>query len=192
MSRLLGGGALVLLQLAAAVPAVAQSRVTSFEELRRHLRPGDEVSVARTSGEPVRGRVVALRDAQIDIRAAAKGAAPQEIAIPANAIRWLERRRDSSRNGTLIGAGIGAAVIGVFFIRALAIDRNDIDGWGPVYAGGAALFAGIGAFTGWAIDAMHSKPALRFEAASIANVQIGVTPRASRRPGVAVTLSFSR
>ena len=190
MSRLLCVGALVGLQLAAVVPAAAQTRVTSFDELRRHLQPGDTVAIARTAGEPVTGRVIALRDVHIDIRAATKGATQEEIAIPVDAIRWLERRRDSTRNGAMIGAGVGAGIIGVFFVRALAIDRNDIDGWGPIYAGGAALFAGIGALTGWAIDAAQSKPALRFDAASIGKVAISVAPTVSRRPRFALTLSF--
>lgn len=148
------------LSLGGASAVFAQVRVATLEELRRELSPGDVISIVRTTGDPVKGRLRRFGDTDIDLRADI-----QELKIPLGAIRSLERPRDSTRNGALIGAGVGAGVSLAMFIHAAAIDRNEMDEWAAGYLAGGAITTAIGALAGWAIDRAHSKPHLRFVAA---------------------------
>ena len=54
--------------LMGASPVLAQTRVSSLEELRRVLDPGDMIVVAQSVGEPVAGRLTRLGDAHLDLR----------------------------------------------------------------------------------------------------------------------------
>ena len=58
-----------------------------------------------------------------------------------------KRRGDRGRHRR----GVGAAM----FLRAVVVDRNEMDEWAPLYLGGAAVCTGIGALVGWAIDAAN-------------------------------------
>ena len=82
-------------------------------------------------------------DTALDIRTEtrlATGEQHADVTVPVGTIRSLERPRDSSRNGVLIGAGVGAGVSLGMFIHAAAVDYNEIDEWGPMYlAMGAEL-----------------------------------------------------
>jgi hypothetical protein len=162
-------------------PALAQVREATLEELRRELSPGDFISLVQTTGDSVSGRLVRFTDTALDIRTEqAAGKQRLDLTVPLVTIRSLERPRDSSRNGVLIGAGVGAGVSLGMFIYAAAVDYNEIDEWGPTYAAMGAAYTGIGALAGWAIDSAHSKPHVRFR----------VAPVLARRKGFALTLSF--
>ena len=109
---------------------------------------------------------------------------------PFGTIQSLERPRDSSRNGVLIGADVGAGVSLAKFTYAAAVDYNEIDEWGPIYLAMGAAYTGVGALVGWAIDSAHSKPHVRFNAPSAETMKIRVAPLLARRKGMAVALSF--
>lgn len=180
---LLGGGS-----------AAAQVRVSTVEELQRTLSPGDVVSVVRTEGGAIEGRLLRIGAAGLEIRGEVEEAGrPRrrgDVTVPFTALQSLERRRDSPRNGALIGAGAGAAAAGAMFVGAVVVDRNEIDEWAPIYMGYGAVFSGIGALVGWAVDSGRSKPPVRFDRRSAGALDVKVAPLLSRRPGVVVMLSF--
>ena len=146
--------------------AIAQTPVTSLEELRHELAAGDLITVATAAGQPVAGRLVRLGDIDLDLRLvrAPREAGRRNLTIPLDGIRSIERPRDSARDGAKIGAGIGLAYGAAMFVHAMVIDRNEMDEWAPFYAGATAISCGIGALIGWAIDAGRSKPHIRFDA----------------------------
>jgi hypothetical protein len=185
----------VALGLVGAAPAVAQTRVATLDELRRELTPGDVISVVQTEGGLVRGRLLRFGDTDLDLQAEAQQAPGEprrrlDLKVPLSAIQSLERHRDSSRNGALIGAGVGGGIVLGMFVYGAAVDFNEIDEWGSGYLAAAGIFAGIGALAGWAIDAAHSKPHVRFDAPSTGKMTIRAVPLLSRGPGTALVLSF--
>ena len=177
-------------------PASAQTPVTSLEELRRELAVGDVITVVPAAGQPIAGRLMRLGTVDLEIRPANRRSSrergPQDVTIALSALQSLERPRDSARNGGAIGAGIGAGFGGAMFVRALAVDRNELDEWATFYAGGAAICSGIGALIGWAVDAANSKPHIRFAASPDGRTTVSVRPVYSRGRGIALAVSFSR
>ena len=174
-------------------PALAQIRAVTLEELRRELSPGDFISLVQVTGESVSGPLVHVGDTAVEIRTEirqAKGKQRLNVTVPLGAIRSLERPRDSSRNGARIGAGVGAGMGLGMLIYAAAVDYNEIDEWGPMYLAMSAVYTGVGAVVGWAIDAAHSKPAVRFDAPPAETMRIRVAPILGRRKGMALVLSF--
>ena len=174
-------------------PALAQVREATLKELRHELSPGDFISLVQTSGESVTGRLVGFGDSALDIRIEIRedtGKQRLNIMVPLATIRSLERPRDSSRNGLLIGAGIGGGLVLGMFVYAAAVDYNEIDEWAPMYLAMGAVYTGIGALVGWAIDSAHSKPHVRFNASPNETMRIGVAPLVARRKGMAVVMSF--
>jgi len=90
----------------------------------------------------------------------------------------------------VLGAAAGAGLGGALFLAALATDRNEIDEWAGPYAAATAVSVGVGALIGWAIDAVASKPRIRFDASSGGGTSVSVRPLYSRRHGIAVALHF--
>lgn len=183
---------IVAIGLAEPIAAHAQVRVATLDELRRTLDPGDVIWVQQTSGESNKGRLLSLGNSDLTILAETQQSGPHrrvEITIALTAIQSLERRRDSSRNGALIGAGVGAGLTGAMFVHALVVDRNELDEWAPIYLGYGAVCTGIGALVGWAIDSGRSKTHVRFDAQA-PRLQVRVAPLVSRGRGLALTLSF--
>ncbi len=175
--------------------ASAQIRVTNIDQLRRELSPGDALTIVQATGESVRGRLLRLGDKDLDIRTEAGPATGAErrrldVTIPLSTIQSLERPRDSTVNGALIGAGVGAGVSLAVFIHAVAVDRNEVDEWIGPYLLATGIFTAVGAGAGWAIDRAHSKPHIRFDAPSSKSTQIRIVPLLGRRTGVGVVLSF--
>ena len=176
-----------------ASPGIAQTRVTSLDELRRELATGDVITVVPTDGQPVAGRLMRLGTLDLEVRLAdTRRPGPREVTVALDAIRSLERRRDSARNGAALGAGIGAGVGGALFIHAIVVDRNEIEEWAPSYVAAAAVCTGIGALVGWAMDAAKSKPHVRFDAPSEGKTTVSVRPAYAKGRGIALTVSFTR
>jgi len=102
-------------------------RVATLDELRRELSPGDFISVVQRTGDSVRGRLRRFGDTDLDLEAETQQAPseqrrPLDLTILLSAIQSLERPRDSSRNGVLIGAGIGGGFSLAMFVYAAAVD----------------------------------------------------------------------
>ena len=176
-------------------PVWAQLRVTTLSDLQQTLAPGDSISLMRTSGEVVTGRLLRFGLSDLDVRPAIRPAAGQpvsrlDLTVPFETIQSLERLRDSTRNGMLIGAGIGAGFVGAMFAYAVAVDRNEIDEWGPIYLGYGVLFTGVGGLIGWAIDARHAKPYARFDRPVVETTKISLVPLGSRGRGMALVVAF--
>ncbi|MEQ1911880.1 MAG: hypothetical protein ABMA15_23880, partial [Vicinamibacterales bacterium] len=168
-ARMLFPALIVALNMIGSSPALAQTQVATLEELRRQLSPGDFISIVRTTGDPVRGQLRRLGDTDLDLHADTQRASleqrrPLDLKVPLSAIQSIERPRDTSRNGALIGAGVGAGFSLAMFIHAAAVDFNEIDEWAAGYLVAGAISTGIGALAGWAIDRAHSKPHIRFDA----------------------------
>jgi hypothetical protein len=177
-----------------ASPAFAQVRVATLDEMRRALSPGDMVSVVQTTGDPVRGRLRRFGDSDLDLQPEGQQTSPKprltmDLKIPLSAIQSLERPRDSSLNGALIGAAVGGGFWLAVFVYAAAVDFNEIDEWAAGYLAAAAVSSGIGALAGWAIDRAHSKPHVRFNA-SPGTVRFRAVPLRSRGWGLTMVLSF--
>lgn len=173
-------------------PAIAQTRVTSLDALRHELATGDLITVVTAAGQPIKGRLVRLGDADLDVRRINERTPerPQDLTIPLDAVLSIERPRDSARNGAMIGAGIGAAYGAAMFVHAVVVDLNEMDEWAGFYAGAAAISIGIGALIGWAIDAGHSKPHIRFDP-SAERTRVSVQPVYAPGRGIALAVSFS-
>ena len=175
--------------------ARGEVRVATLDELRQELKPGDFISVVQTTGDSVRGRVQRFGSTDIALRAEPHQASleqrrPLDLTIPLSAIQSLERPRDPSRNGALIGAGIGAGVTLAGFVYAAAVDYNEIDEWGPTYLAMGGIYTGLGALAGWAIDRARSKPHLRFDTPSSGAPTFRAVPPLSRGVGMTMVLSF--
>jgi hypothetical protein len=179
-----------------ASPCIAQTPVTSLEQLQRELAVGDSITIVPSVGQPVAGRLTRLGAVDLDVRLANKRTREErgsrDVTIPLSAIHSLERPPDAVRNGAALGAGIGAGFSGAMFVRALVIDRNEMDEWATLYVGVAAVSTGIGALIGWAVDAANSKPHIRFDASSGSRTKLSVQPVYSRSRGIALAVSFSR
>ena len=182
--------------LMGASPVLAQTRVSSLDELRRVLDPGDLIVVVPSIGEPVAGRLTRLGDAHVDLRLVdtriSQGGGTRDVSIALDAIRSIERRRDPVGNGATIGAGIGAGFGGAMFLYGAIIDRNELEEWAPLYLGVAAVCTGISALIGWAIDAANSKPHIKFESFTNGRTTIAVQPVYSRGRGIALGVVVSR
>ena len=179
---------------AGATPAAAQTRVSSLDELRRDLSPGDRITVVPAAGPAVEGRLMRFGADEMEIRLEKRARPPtlRDVTLPLTGISSLERPRDSARNGAAIGALVGAGAGGAMFLAALVVDRNEIDEWAGFYAGAAAVGTGIGALIGWAIDAGHSKPHIRFDAAPVRTTRAGARAAYPRGHGIAAAVTISR
>jgi hypothetical protein len=175
--------------------ADGEVRVATLDELRRELTHGDFISLVRTTGDSARGRLRRFGETDLGLQAETQQAPPEQrrpldLKIPLSVIQSLERPRDSSRNGALIGAGIGGGLSLAMLVYAAAVDYNEIDEWGPIYLAAGGIYTGLGALAGWAIDRAHSKPHIRFDAPSQGTVTIRAVPLLSRGPGMAMVLAF--
>ncbi len=167
--------------LVPASSALGQAGTPSLDALRRELGRGDAISVVREGGESLTGRLLRIGDRDLDIRIS--GPHGRDVTILLDDVRSLERRRDSLQNGALIGAGIGGGFFGAVFIYAAAVDRNEMDEWAAGYLMAGAVTAGLAALVGAAIDAMRSKPAVRFDRGGSRAAKLRVVPLAQPRHG---------
>lgn len=146
-----GARALVLLiagGLATASAASAQEPATSFDALSTRLQAGQVIWVTDATGRETRGRLERLSADELVL--ADDGS---KTFAAADVRRVRARDRDSLKNGTLIGLGIGAGLGTAWCIGAAADDSGDLDA-GVECAEGFTVFPGLGALIGLAIDAV--------------------------------------
>ena len=171
--------------LTVAPGASAQEPVRDFSQLNTRLKPGDTVWVTDGEGRELKGKITSFGPDALVVDA---GGART---LPAVDVRLIqERRRDSFKNGTLIGLGIGAG-FGVIACAGFVEGSQDA-GWCALAIG---AYGGIGAAIGLGIDALtpgkkiavyraSGTPGTTPARLSIAPV---ITPRVK---GVAVSFAF--
>jgi len=131
--------------------ASAQQPARSFDALKFTIAIGDTISVADATGHEIKGRVTAISDTSLTL--AVDGTSRSFAA--ADVSRVDRRRRDSTKNGALIGAGTGA-LVGFGVGRAAdspSCPRPGIE-CGQGSALGAITGALWGAAGGWIADTL--------------------------------------
>jgi hypothetical protein len=185
--------AMVGMEAVCAGDAVAQTPMTSLVQVREQLAAGDFIRIVPTAGPVLSGHLIRFGEATLDLRVKEQklpGETPRQVLIRLTEIRTIERPRDSTRNGTLLGAAVGGSVGAAMFVHALIVDRNEIDEWMPLYAGFTAVSTVVGGLIGWTIDTARSKPHVRFDADLGKQTRLVVHPMVSRdRVVIAVTVS---
>jgi hypothetical protein len=184
--------AVVLVALFAGMPLVvaAQEPVTSFDLLNTRLRPGDTVWVTDTQGLEIHGKIQSLSPRAVTLDA---GGARTLAAADVSVIR--ERERDSVRNGTLIGLGVGGSLALAWCVGAVADDSGS-ERAGVECAEGLVVYAGLGTLLGAGIDAViPGKMRVAYRAPGVtgasATTRVSILPVVARRTaGIAVSLSF--
>lgn len=181
--------AFVLFGLVPAGPVVAQVRLSTLDDVRREVTPGDLITVA-TGGDTIAGRLQRWGDTDLVIRTVAQPTAGQQrrssdVTIRVSDLQSLERPRDSSKNGALIGAAIGGG-----FVAGVSL-AEDVD-WSRFgqYMAVAAGYTGVGALLGWVIDRAHSKRHVRFDASSPRSARIHVIPLRAQGAGISLAVSY--
>ena len=185
--RLSRSTAMILVAVFIAVPALAaaQEPVRDFSQLNTRLKPGDTVWVTDSQGREIKGKITNLSSGSLALKA--KGA-PILSATDVSTIQL--RDRDSLKNGTLIGLGVGAG-LGLAGCISIA-GEEDAGAW---CAMGMLFYAGVGAGLGAVIDAMiPGKKLVVYRAAGLAGAPPArvsfapvITPRAK---GIAVSFAF--
>src|SRR5262245_58659044 len=105
-------------------------------------RAGEEVIVTQAgSGEELRGHLVELSSSSLAILVDG-----QRREVPIDQVLRIDGRKDSLKNGTLIGLGVFAG------LAALSCPSIDSAGWCAYSIG---INAGLGAAIGAGIDALH-------------------------------------
>jgi len=161
--------------------AAAQDPVKSFDQLNTRLKIGDTIWVTDAQGQEVKGKLSALSTDGLTLDAGGtKTLAARDISI----VR--ERRRDSLKNGAIIGA-IPGAIFGLM--------GGGMADEGPGAAIGAVVVGALGAAVGAGIDALipgkkvvaYWAPRSTGPAPHRVSLAPVITPRAK---GVAVAFSF--
>lgn len=182
--RIASLAAAALLATAAAVSA--QETAASFDALAARLQVGQRIWVTDTTGREVHGRLERLSSDGLVLKAEVL----ETVAAP-DVHRVRARARDSLKNGTLIGLGIGAGMGTAWCIGAIADDSGDIDA-GVECAEGFTVFPGLGAVIGLAVDAViPGKLQVIYQAPQPRGASLVVVPSFSPRvKGLAVSFAF--
>jgi hypothetical protein len=142
-------GVLVLAALlATTAPASAQEPASSFAALAGRIRAGQVIWVTDAKGRERRGRLERLSTDELVLKTTGI-----ETIAATDVRRVRARDRDSLKNGTLIGLGVGGALGSAWCIGAIADDSGDIDA-GVECAEGFTVFPALGTLIGLAVDAM--------------------------------------
>jgi|WetSurMetagenome_2_1015567.scaffolds.fasta_scaffold359116_2 hypothetical protein len=132
-----------------AAHAAAQPPATSFDQLPGRVRVGDTVWVTGPDGRELKGTLWDITSSSVAVRSAGR-----TTTFGPDSLRSMSAgKRDSLRNGALIGLGIGlglAALVSTECSNRLAC-----------FVVGGAFYAGVGVGAGVGIDALT--PAGRVE-----------------------------
>jgi hypothetical protein len=144
--------------------------------------------VTDQSGREVRGRLERLSRDGLVLEW------DRQVTLAASDVRRVRTRdRDSLKNGTLIGLGVGGGLGTAWCIGAIADDSGDIDARVEC-AEGFTVFPGLGTLIGLAVDAViPGKMRVIYETppSPDARVRLMVAPLvSSRAKGVAVLFAF--
>ena len=122
-------------------PAPAQATANSFAELQTVLKKGQTVMVTDASGQRVKGKVAEVSPSSLVVLI------PEARTFAEGTVREIRAAAGSSRNGALIGLGVGGGA-GVAIILAKCHNGPDCSYALKVGAGYAAIGAAIGAGIG--------------------------------------------
>jgi hypothetical protein len=140
---------LVVAGLVVTMAAVsAQEAAASFDALAGRIHVGDRIWVTDATGREVRGRLERLSSDGLVLDANGL-----ETFAAADVRRIRVRDRDSLKNGTLIGLGVGGAMGTAWCIGAVADDSGELDARVEC-AEGFTVFPGMGALIGLTVDAL--------------------------------------
>jgi hypothetical protein len=126
----------------------AQEAAASFDALAGRIYAGERIWVTDATGREVRGRLERLSIDGLVLKANGL-----ENFAAADVRRVRARDRDSLKNGTLIGLGVGGAMGTAWCIGAIADDSGEID-TRVECAEGFTVFPGLGALIGLAVDVL--------------------------------------
>jgi hypothetical protein len=169
-----------ILVLCAAPSARAQAVVSSLEELRLELAPGQTVSIQDRDGKTISGTLSAVTAQAITLRRKTgdvQTVAADRVAAVATV--------DSNENGMLVGAGVGAVpavIMGAMLGTRCANEGGSCLGHIGLYGG---MFIGIGTAIGYAVDSA-SDNGKRFTLTRFGvgtETRVTVSPVASLRGG---------
>lgn len=180
-SQRLRSAFVLLAALALPTAARAQQVADTFDQLRVVLAPGADIRVTETDGTSVKGTFDGISGHSLNLTV--QGA---HVLLDQDAILRIQERQDDSvangaRNGFFVGAGFG-------LLGGAAIA---MEGGSPVLIPiVTAVYGGIGAGIGVAIDAMITTHRTVYEARA-KHASLAVAPVVGRtRKGVAVTVGF--
>jgi hypothetical protein len=180
---------LVAALLATATAASAQEPAATFEALSGRLQIGQVVWVTDPTGREARGTLERLTSEELVLNG------DRAVTFAAAAVQRVRTRdRDSIRNGTLIGLGVGGAMGTAWCIGAIADDSGDIDARVEC-AEGFTVFPALGALVGLAVDAViPGTMRVVYQASSpreTARARLMLTPLVSARvTGMTLMLAF--
>jgi hypothetical protein len=183
-------GLLVVAGIVATAAAVsAQEVAASFDALAGRIQVGDRIWVTDATGREVRGRLERLSSDELVLKANRS-----ETFAAADVRRVRARDRDSLKNGTLIGLGVGGAMGTAWCIGAIADDSGDIDARVEC-AEGFTVFPALGTLIGLAVDALiPGKRRVVYQASlplEVSRASLMVVPLlSSRQRGLAVSFVF--
>lgn len=155
----------------------AEAQPSPTDAVNLSVRPGQVIHVTDVRGRTVKGR---LAEARPDVIRLVVGQQDASIAAP-DVQRVVWEKPDSSLNGLLIGAAVGA-IPGIYYLIA---DPNECTGMCPEEYG---LIA-VGAAVGWFVDRAVRRKVMVFQAkerGSTAVVPFG----SGRRVGLGLTITF--
>ena len=188
MKQLTTGAAVFLLLGAGAGQLEAQGVASSFHQLAVLVKPGDKITVVDTAGREAAGRIGQLTR---DTLTLVTPAGAREL-VEADIEQIRQRRRDSLRNGAIIGAVAAVACYSGLMVIAQAGGFGDTGG-GLIVSSvirGGVLWAGIGAAAGAGIDALIERRQVIYRKPGGGN-RVGVSPLfGGGRRGAAITVTF--
>lgn len=184
MKHLSVAGAVWLLIVTGAVPVAAQDVASSFEQIGARVAPGDRIAVFDVTGTRTEGRIGSLVNDKLTLLTSA---GPRELS-EADVTQIRQRRRDSLKNGALIGA----ASAGAFFLAMATIVPTG-DGGDVIVSSairGAVTFIALGAAAGAGIDALITRSQVIYRKPG-PGPGVRITPLFGRaRQGAAITVRF--
>jgi hypothetical protein len=176
---------LVAVLLVVPAPGAAQEPVKSFDQINTRLKVGDTVWVTDAQGRELKGKITSFGPDALVVDSGGTRT------LPAADVRLiLERPRDSFKNGTLIGLGVGAG-FGVIVCASFAEGSQDA-GWCALAIG---AYGGIGGAVGLGIDALiPGKKLVAYRApgsAGSSHTRLSIAPVITpRAKGVAVSFAY--
>jgi len=178
----------LLVSMAVAGSAQAQTPAQSFGELQRVLKPGQSVVVTDTAGRQSKGTVTDVDASSLTVDLSTKTYGPRRtFTFRDNTVTTIARR-DSLFNGTLIGVGAGILAFKLF-------DRQICHGdpecsWNAAIPVGVPIFLPLGAALGALMDRDIGNQVL-YQASSTPRTTVTLVPWvAGRRQGLALAMRF--